>query len=118
MAKEKNLQTKVTVFLKSEGCWYVKYWGGGAYTRAGVPDLLVCCCGVFLGVELKAPRGKPSELQIHELHRIRDTGGLAVLLYPDDLDVFKNLVHAIKEDKPQVVAACMEILEERMEKYE
>ena len=116
--KEKDLETKVKALLNSEGCWWVKYWGGGAYTKAGVPDLLVCCEGVFLGVELKAARGRPSELQIHELHKIRDSGGLAILLYPDDLSVFKNLIHAIKENHPMVVAACMGIFEKRIEKYE
>lgn len=118
IAREKNLETKVKIFLTSEGCWWVKYWGGGAYTKAGVPDLLVCCEGVFLGVELKAARGRPSELQIHELHKIRDSGGLAILLYPDDLDTFKNLILAIKGNHPLVVAACMEIFEERIKKYE
>ena len=39
--KEKILENRVKEFLKSEGCWLVKYWGGGSYTRAGVPDLLV-----------------------------------------------------------------------------
>ena len=105
-------------YLKRHGAWYVKYWGGGAYTKAGVPDLLVCCEGVFLGVELKAAKGRPSELQIHELHKIRDSGGLAILLYPDDLTTFQNLIHAIKGDRPMVVAACMEIFEERIKKYE
>lgn len=118
MAREKNLETKVKIMLAHEGCWWVKYWGGGAYTRAGVPDLLVCCNGIFLGVELKAAKGRPTDLQIHELHRIRDAGGLAILLYPDQLNIFKNLIHAIREEKPQVMAACMEILEERMKKYE
>ena len=69
-------------------------------------------------MELKAAKGRPSELQIHELHKIRDSGGLAILLYPDDLTTFQNLIHAIKENRPLVVAACMEIFEERIKKYE
>ena len=116
--KEKILETRVKAFLKSEGCWLVKYWGGGSYTRAGVPDLLVCCEGIFIGVELKAEKGRPSALQLHELHTIRDAGGLAVLLYPDQLNVFKNLIHAIKSNKPMLMAAAMDILKERMKKYE
>ena len=118
MDKEKNLENRVKAFLKDEGVWYVKYWGGGGFTRAGVPDLLICCNGVFLGVELKASRGKPSDLQMVELHRIRDSGGLAVLLSPERENIFRNLIHAIKTEKSLVVAACMQILEERMEKYE
>ena len=58
MAKEKDLENKVKQFLKDNGCWYVKYWGGGGYTRSGVPDLLICCTGIFMAVELKAPKGR------------------------------------------------------------
>lgn len=118
MAKEKDLEDKVKRFLRDNGCWYVKYWGGGGYTKSGIPDLLVCCEGVFLGVELKAPRGKPSDLQLKHLHRIRDSGGLAVLLYPRDLELFKNLIRAIRKGKPIMVNAIMETFEERMKEYE
>ena len=76
----------------------MKYWGGAAYTKAGIPDLLVCCNGYFLGVELKAPNGKPSPLQIHNLKKIDESGGFAILLYPDQFDVFKGLVYCIKRD--------------------
>ena len=118
MAREKDLENKVKDFLKDNGCWYVKYWGGGGYTKSGIPDLLVCCEGVFLGVELKAPKGTPTDLQLKHLHRIRDSGGLAVLLYPKDLQLFKNLIRGIKGHKGTMVAAIMEVFEERMKKDE
>ena len=54
MAQEKNFENKVKDFLKKEGCWYVKYWGGGQYTKKGVPDILACCNGRFIGIEVKA----------------------------------------------------------------
>lgn len=97
MAAEKNFENKVKQFLKESGCWFLKYWGGAAYTKSGVPDLLVCCKGRFIGVELKAPNGKPSDLQIYNLRGIDRAGGLAVLLYPKDYDLFKRLV-----DDPQL----------------
>ena len=53
-----------------------------------------------------------------DLHRIRDSGGLAVLLYPKDLQLFKNLIRGIKGHKGTMVAAIMEVFEERMKKYE
>lgn len=43
MAAEKNFENKVKKFLKENGCWILKYWGGAAFTRSGIPDLLVCC---------------------------------------------------------------------------
>lgn len=96
MAAEKNFENKVKKFLEEQGCWFLKYWGGAAYTKAGIPDLLVCCNGHFLGVEIKAPNGKPSPLQIHNLKKIDEAGGFGILLYPDHFELFKNLVDCIK----------------------
>ena len=92
MADEKNFENRVKAYLRESGCWFLKYWGGAAYTKSGIPDLLVCCRGRFMGVEIKAPGGKPTDLQIYNLRRIDTAGGLAILLYPKDYDLFKRLV--------------------------
>lgn len=92
IAAEKQFENKVKAFLKDNDCWFLKYWGGAAYTKKGIPDILVCCKGRFMGVEVKAPDGKPSDLQIYNLRRIDRAGGLAILLYPKDYDLFKRLV--------------------------
>lgn len=92
MAGEKRFEEKVRRYLKENGCWSLKYWGGGGFTRSGIPDLLVCCNGHFLGVELKGPKGRPSELQVHNLRKIDEAGGYAVLLYPEDFERFQRLV--------------------------
>ena len=81
-AAEKNFENKVKTFLKGKGFWFLKYWGGAAYTKSGIPDLLVCMRGRFLGLEIKAPRGEPSELQLYHLENIRKAGGRGILLYP------------------------------------
>lgn len=47
MAAEKNFENKVKKFLKDKGAWVLKYWGGAAYTKSGIPDLLVCFKGWF-----------------------------------------------------------------------
>jgi hypothetical protein len=56
----------------------------------------VCCNGHFLGVELKAPNGKPSELQLWNIEKIKEAGGIAMVLYPKDFDSFKELIHDLK----------------------
>lgn len=96
MAAEKQFENKVKAYLKSRGCWSLKYWGGAPYTKSGVPDLLVCCGGRFLAVELKAPKGRPSDLQVCSLRKIDHSGGYAVLLYPDDYALFQNLIQCIQ----------------------
>lgn len=92
MAAEKQFENKVKKFLTDQGCWLIKYWAGAAYTKSGVPDLLVCIRGYFMAVELKAPNGRPSNLQIWNLRKISEAGGIAILLYPKDYDQFKKFV--------------------------
>lgn len=98
MASEKNFENRVKSFLKTEGCYFLKYWGGGNFTKSGVPDLLICCNGFFIGVEIKAESGKPSELQLYNLRRIHDAGGFAFLLYPHNFEKFKNFICYLKNN--------------------
>lgn len=100
MAAEKNFEKTVKQFLKEQGCWQLKTWSNGVQ-RSGVPDLLVCCNGYFIGVELKAPTGKPSELQLWNLLKIHEAGGFGWLLYPDGFEDFKQFVQAVSEGFPE-----------------
>ena len=97
MAAEKNFENKVKKYLKEQGAWFIKYWGGAAYTKSGIPDILACCNGKFLGIEVKAKNGKPSELQLYNLKKIDEAGGFAILLYPKDFERFKELVQTIND---------------------
>lgn len=107
MAAEKNFENKVKKFLKESGCWFLKYWGGAAYTKSGVPDLLVCCNGHFVGVEVKAERGKPSELQIYNLRKIDEAGGYGILLYPEDFEQFKGFIEHLNKLTIKHAAECV-----------
>ena len=93
MAAEKQFENKVKKYLKDQGAWFVKYWGGGGFTKAGIPDLLVCYKGHFIGIELKAPNGHPSDLQLYNLDKINEAGGYGILLYPKDFENFKTFLN-------------------------
>lgn len=97
MAQEKQFEEKVKRFLTDQGTWFIKYWGGGLYTKDGIPDLLVCSFGRFVAVELKAHNGEPTDLQLRALHEIDKAGGAAILLYPDDLPIFRQLMQRMVE---------------------
>ena len=98
MAAEKNFENRVKKFLDDEGCWLVKFFAN-AYTKSGIPDVLVCCNGYFVGVELKAPKGKPSALQRWNRKKIHESRGFSVILYPMDFDLFKQMIWFLKEKK-------------------
>ena len=56
---------------------------------SGVPDLLLCIRGRFVGVECKAPGKKPTALQLKHGADIARTGGL--FLWGDDAALIPEL---------------------------
>ena len=101
MAAEKDFENKVKKYLKDQGCWYVKYWSGNAqngkkFTKDGIPDLLVCCNGHFMALELKAENGHPSKLQEWNIEQIRNAGGFAMVVYPDDFEMIKEVINILQ----------------------
>ena len=89
MKSEKTFENKVKLYLKQKGAYFIKTHGD-RFSKVGVPDLIVCYKGLFIGIELKAPNGKPSELQLYNLREIEKSGGISYLLYPKDFKKFKK----------------------------
>lgn len=96
-AAEKTFENKVKKFLESQGAWYVKFFAN-SYTKSGIPDILACINGYFVGIEVKAQNGKPSELQLYNVRKIREAGGFAMVLYPSGLNEFKEFVVNLSKD--------------------
>ena len=90
--KETPFKTKVEKWLKDRNAWYIKYWAGNKFTKEGVPDILACIDGKFYGIELKGDNGRPEILQLIKLKRIREAGGIGVLLYPEDMRYFEAFI--------------------------
>lgn len=98
IAQEKNFENKVKGFLKSRGCYFNKNWGGGQFTKAGIPDIFACCNGYFIGIEVKAQNGKPSDLQLYNVRKIKQAGGFAMVLYPSAYERFKEFILDLEHD--------------------
>lgn len=94
MASEKAFERKVKTFLREQGAYFLKTWSNGIQ-RKGVPDLLCCINGYFVGVELKADDGKPSELQMKNVEWIRKANGFAFVLYPSAYQRFVEFVNGL-----------------------
>ena len=85
---EKTFQTKLKKYLETKS--YVVKFNASGISKVGVPDVLCCYKGLFIGIELKASNGKPSELQLYNLREIEKSGGISYLLYPKDFEKFKK----------------------------
>lgn len=91
MLAEKKFESTVKRFLKAHNIYHFKVWGGGFQT-AGIPDLIACVNGKFVGIEIKAAQGKASKLQLFNIQNIKESGGVGLILYPQDFEEFKNLI--------------------------
>lgn len=67
---------------------------GTVYGRVGVPDLIVCAAGWFVGIEVKAGKNKPTALQLLEHDRIRLAGGKAFVANEDN---WQEVVETIQQ---------------------
>ena len=94
MAEEKRFEKKVRDYLNSNKIWNLKTWSNGVQ-RKGIPDIIACVNGYFMGIELKAIGNTPSELQQKEIRDIRKSNGVAIVLYPDQFEAFKVLIEQL-----------------------
>ena len=90
------VKDKVVGILKDEGVYYF-FPATHGYGRSGVPDIVCCVNGRFLGIECKAGTNKPTALQVRELERIRAAGGTAVVANEENWDMIRACVRILKE---------------------
>lgn len=76
---ESKVKKQVVDILKSYGAYFF-YPVTGGYGRSGVPDIVCCWKGKFIGIECKANGGKPTALQMKNLIEIVNQGGTAILV--------------------------------------
>lgn len=91
MKPETILQKKIRSYLENKGAWVVKYHGN-EFSEIGVPDLLVCYKGKFIGLEVKVKPNKPSKIQEAQIKNIIYAGGIALVI--DDTN-WKTLIDQI-----------------------
>ena len=92
MTPEAAVKKKIHAALKAQGAYAVNYIGG-MHANSGTPDILACLDGRFIGIEAKAGSNKPTELQLHNLRRIDEAGGLALVINETNLELLDVLRH-------------------------
>lgn len=73
--EEKRIENEIKEYIKSCGGLCYKIHGGDLYQESGIPDLLCCWGGLFFGIEVKDPNGKPSAIQLAQGARIKKAKG-------------------------------------------
>ena len=77
---ERTIVDKIKKYLMSlPSCYVIKTHG--SRFGSGQPDLIGCCQGRTLALEVKRPGGKPTTLQLKTLDKWRDAGAIAGVVY-------------------------------------
>ena len=64
----------------------------GGYGSSGVPDIIACCQGKFIGIECKANGNTPTDLQQKNLQDIINAEGQSLVIDEKNVDMLKLLI--------------------------
>ena len=71
---ESKIQKEILLFLESLGSWSFKTIESN---KRGVPDIIGCLDGRFVGIEVKRPGKAPTVIQSIQLNNIEKAGGIS-----------------------------------------
>ena len=91
MTPEAKVKKKAVQILKELSAYYF-YPVTGGYGRSGVPDIIVCYKGLFIGIECKAGKNKPTPLQEKNMEDIRKAGGIALVINEDNVSRLSRIL--------------------------
>ena len=63
--------------------------------RSGVPDVVCCYDSIFIGIECKAGKNKPTALQERELEKIKSSKGIALVINEHNLNELEDTLNAL-----------------------
>jgi Holliday junction resolvase len=92
---EKKVKERVKTILRSEGVYFFMPATYG-YGSSGVPDIVACLDGSFVGIECKANGNKPTQLQMTNLMNIAETGGIAFVVDEHTVDLFGSHIKSLR----------------------
>lgn len=89
---EQQIQKKIIKYLESIDAYVVKVISA---SKSGVPDILCCYGGRFVGIEVKRPetRSTVSALQEYNLDQIEQSGGCQCVAW--EVEQVKDLIETI-----------------------
>ncbi len=94
LTPERKVKTKVTNILQKHEAYYFYPLTGG-FGRSGVPDIVACYKGRFIGIECKAGCNRPTNLQEQNLEQIKRNGGVSLVINEDNVGEVETALRTI-----------------------
>jgi Holliday junction resolvase len=96
LTPEKKVKDKCVKLLKAYGVYYF-FPATHGFGRSGVPDIICCVHGKFLGIECKAGKNTPTGLQELEMAKIRSAGGVAIVINEENITMLDALLKELND---------------------
>lgn len=86
---EKNVENKIKRWLQSKHIYFFKVHGS-SFMQPGIPDIIACVNGRFVGIEVKNEGKLNTQSEQQKIHEelIKQSGGIFILA--DCLDTVKD----------------------------
>jgi Holliday junction resolvase len=97
MTPEKKVKDKVVAILKAYGAYYF-YPVTSGYGASGVPDIVGCHKEKFFAIECKAGKNIPTALQERNMQKIRESGGVAIVVNEDNIKDVEVMLDKLEGD--------------------
>lgn len=75
---ESKIQKDIISYLRRNRIFHLRFQAQSNVN--GIPDIICCYKGLFLGLELKQEKGKATELQKKKLEAINNAGGIGLVV--------------------------------------
>jgi len=98
LTPETKVKRAVNKLLSEAGVYSFMPPANG-YGRAGIPDIICCIDGQFVGIECKAGKGKTTILQDREISAINNAGGIAFVINETNIEYVSEIIKAIRSRK-------------------
>ena len=92
---ESKVKKQVKKILDDLGAYHFSPMTSG-FGRSGVPDIIACYKGRFIGIECKAGKNEPTLLQKHNIKEIQRNNGLAIVVNEGNIEALLTLVKEIE----------------------
>jgi len=96
---EKSIVASISKALRARGAYVAKIHGS-FYGSSGIPDLVCCYRGHFIGLEVKRPGNKATPIQEAQMEGIRRAGGTSLVVRSvDDAMVVLDEIDRMREGR-------------------
>ena len=92
---ESKVKKQVKKILDDLGAYHFSPMMSG-YGRSGVPDIIACYKGKFIGIECKSGKNTPTLLQLRNIDDIKRNQGLAIVINEGNIESLLALVKEIQ----------------------